>query len=238
MDSTIILGRRNEIHKRSYHVAYPCPSQVQFRSGPSPGRIPIDGEGEFSVLFSYNFAQTKNKQARGVNLQTIYADLPVDTKEKIVASLATYMAEVFKHRLDGIGSLEFSRTSGFPDIEVSHFVQIYVVIVQRAEHHCMKVGQITSDPFWIDGRSELKLDRGPWKTARDYFDACAQRELDVSARQDRAQTGSLTYRSYLGLMFVTPFSNFFSCSSRENLGRRTLDCTTDHDALSGYCGSM
>jgi len=42
------------------------------------------------------------------------------------------------------------------------------------------VGSIINPPFYIDGRADYPLDRGPWPSAKAYLHACAQRELDCS----------------------------------------------------------
>ncbi|PGH20050.1 hypothetical protein AJ80_03700 [Polytolypa hystricis UAMH7299] len=39
------------------------------------------------------------------------------------------------------------------------------------------LGQATDRLYWIDGREGMSLDRGPWKTAEEYFSAIAKREI-------------------------------------------------------------
>lgn len=76
------------------------------------------------------------------------------------------MVEEFRHRFDKIGSL--TDDSG-------------------------TVGPIASKPFYEEGRSRLSLDRGPFSSARAYYLACAQRELDA-CRMLFAQDAPASYQ--------------------------------------------
>lgn len=67
------------------------------------------------------------------------------------------MLEIFRHRFDKIGSL-----------------------IKSAESGEFEVGSIAYPSFYIDGRASLALDRGPFSSARAYYLACGQRELDCS----------------------------------------------------------
>ena len=77
--------------------------------------------------------------------------------------------ELFKHRFDSIGSLYTSEDLGF------------------------QIGPICRPSFYVTDRGKLYLERGPFKTVREYFLACAQRELDC-ARTQFAQDTSDTYQ--------------------------------------------
>jgi hypothetical protein len=95
-------------------------------------------------------------QPPGISLQSIYKETPMAVKEVIAAQVARWAIELFNLRFDSIGSLrEVGGSAGF------------------------EVGPISTDIFNVDGRAKLAmLDRGPWKTVKEYFLACAQRELD------------------------------------------------------------
>ncbi|KAF9520915.1 hypothetical protein BS47DRAFT_1273073, partial [Hydnum rufescens UP504] len=95
-------------------------------------------------------------QPPGISLQSIYKETPMAVKEVIAAQVARWTIELFNLRFDSIGSLrEVGGGAGF------------------------EVGPISTDIFNVDGRAKLAmLDRGPWKTVKEYFLACAQRELD------------------------------------------------------------
>ncbi|KAI0671775.1 hypothetical protein C8Q78DRAFT_973298 [Trametes maxima] len=88
----------------------------------------------------------------GVLLDTIFSKLTTKQQDKIVADLARWIVELFGHRFDKLGSL-----------------------INGAG----EVGPTSSKPFLAEGRSRFGLDRGPFTTARAYYLACAQRELDA-----------------------------------------------------------
>ena len=90
----------------------------------------------------------------------------------IIASLARWMVELFQHRFDAIGSLR----------------------VDESDVH--RIGPVVMKPFYADGRSKLSLDRGPFKSAREYYRACAQRELD-SSRMLFVQDAPASYQQEL-----------------------------------------
>ena len=79
-----------------------------------------------------------------------------------VAQIARWMLELFTHRYSHIGSL----TSRNP-------------IVSGTDGN-VTVGPIVRRPFYDDGRSQFPLDRGPYTTAREYYLACAQREIECA----------------------------------------------------------
>ncbi|KAF8532550.1 hypothetical protein JB92DRAFT_3192730 [Gautieria morchelliformis] len=104
----------------------------------------------------------------GVKLATIFSSLTGSEQEDLVAQVARWTIELFRHRFDAIGSLFSSNSDDF------------------------HVGTIVRLPFYIDGRNKLQLDRGPFSTAREYFLACAQREL--CARTQSTQNTSDNYQ--------------------------------------------
>ena len=96
-------------------------------------------------------------QPTGLCLDSIFTTLSSFEQNAIVAQIAQYMLEVFRHhRFDKIGALKSS------------------------EDAAVEVGSVALPSFYIDGRSSLTLDRGPFDSARAYYLACAQRELDCS----------------------------------------------------------
>ncbi|KAI0635963.1 hypothetical protein C8Q77DRAFT_1100644 [Trametes polyzona] len=88
----------------------------------------------------------------GVSLDTMFPTLLLHEQDQIVARIARWMVEVLHQRFDRIGSLN-----------------------DEAGH----VGPTAAKLFYNEGRSRLALERGPFATARAYYLACAQRELDA-----------------------------------------------------------
>ncbi|KAH9846685.1 hypothetical protein C2E23DRAFT_569322 [Lenzites betulinus] len=89
----------------------------------------------------------------GTSLDVLFPKLSIQEQDLIVANIARWMIELFRHRFNKIGSL----TGGSGDI-----------------------GPVSSKLFYDEGRSRLSLDRGPFTSSRAYYLACAQRELDAS----------------------------------------------------------
>ncbi|KAI0783669.1 hypothetical protein C8Q75DRAFT_782852 [Abortiporus biennis] len=92
----------------------------------------------------------------GVALDTVFGTLSQPQQTAIVAQLAKYMFELFQHRFPTIGS----------------------ITRQDDSSEEFAIGPIVTRPFYIDGRSKQPLHRGPFNSAKSYYLACAQRELD------------------------------------------------------------
>lgn len=96
------------------------------------------------------------QQPSGICVESVFHSMTPFEQNSIVAALARWMVEIFKHRFEAIGSLRTEESNGF------------------------RIGPVAMKPFYADGRSKLSLDRGPFTSARAYYRACAQRELDSS----------------------------------------------------------
>ncbi|KAL7279224.1 hypothetical protein ACG7TL_007064 [Trametes sanguinea] len=102
----------------------------------------------------------------GICLEPIFSHLASRDQAQIVSTIARWMVDVFRLRFDKIGSI--CDESG-------------------------TVGPIANKPFFAEGRARLPLDRGPFSSAREYFMACAQRELDA-CRMLFTQDAPLSYQ--------------------------------------------
>ncbi|KZV88892.1 hypothetical protein EXIGLDRAFT_838888 [Exidia glandulosa HHB12029] len=96
------------------------------------------------------------EKVKGVRLDLVFEQLPPFEQELVVVQFARWMVELDNLPLSAIGSL-FPSDSAAP-----------------------KVGQLLHLPFYASGRATLPIDRGPFASSRDYFLACAQREIDSS----------------------------------------------------------
>lgn len=101
-------------------------------------------------------------------MSTIFSNLSSTVQDTIVEQIATWMMELFQHRFSAIGSLYLNEDD-------------------------FSVGQICQSSFYTNGRDKLDLNRGPFVTVRDFFLACAQRELDC-ARTQSIQDASDKYQ--------------------------------------------
>ena len=110
-------------------------------------------------------------QPSGVCVEDLFSSMTLFEQNMIIAAIARWMVELFSHRFDAIGSL----TSAEGDF---------------------KIGPVVMRPFYSDGRSKLTLDRGPFKSAKAYYRACALRELD-SAKALFSQDAPASYQHEL-----------------------------------------
>lgn len=96
-------------------------------------------------------------KVKGIRLDLVFEQLPPFEQELVAVQVARWMVELNALPFSGIGSLCPS-DAGAP-----------------------RLGPLLHAPFYASGRAALPLDRGPFASSREYFMACAQRELD-SAR--------------------------------------------------------
>ncbi|KAH8117821.1 hypothetical protein DFH11DRAFT_1570878 [Phellopilus nigrolimitatus] len=109
------------------------------------------------------------EKALGVSLDIILPSLSLGDQDRVVAQIATWSAKLSRHRFGAIGSLYANSEDGY------------------------LVGPIVATQFFAEGRSHLRLDRGPYATAKNYLLACTQREIDC-ARTLVTQDASLSYQ--------------------------------------------
>ncbi|KAI0749783.1 hypothetical protein C8Q80DRAFT_1163937 [Daedaleopsis nitida] len=93
----------------------------------------------------------------GVCVEGVFPRMTLFEQNMIIAALARWMVELSQHRFDAIGS-----------------------IGRASDTQTYAIGPVAMKPFYADGRHSLALDRGPFATAKAYYRACAQRELDSS----------------------------------------------------------
>ncbi|KZO98673.1 hypothetical protein CALVIDRAFT_596757 [Calocera viscosa TUFC12733] len=111
---------------------------------------------------------TLESLAPGVQLSSLDpASLEQGTKEALMGNLARVLVPVLRHRFPAIGSLYFADEEAGGAGEVS---------LQGEGKY--RVGPIVSWPFFGNGRGFREVDRGPWKSEREYLDACVRREVD------------------------------------------------------------
>lgn len=91
----------------------------------------------------------------GITLSTIWNMLSLDEKKRIASQVVDIELQLFSTSLDQIGSLYMDH-----------------------KDHTYYVGPIVIDPFFEGGRASMDLDRGPWKTTRDFLNALIQNETD------------------------------------------------------------
>jgi len=106
-------------------------------------------------------------QVSGVRLDTIFEDLPAESQDALITQLAQYMLELSHLSFPAIGSIALSRSSCDPPTPPTPV---------SASPAVPLLGPLTHPCFYVEGRTALSIDRGPFPTARAYFLACAERE--------------------------------------------------------------
>ncbi|TFY67192.1 hypothetical protein EVG20_g4034 [Dentipellis fragilis] len=133
------------------------------------------------------------EKPQGLKLDTLFNDLPPESQDALVVQLAKYMLELAHHTFSSIGSLLLeSSPSPSPPAAASDAPSG----ISFPSLSPPRIGPLVDPIFYVDGRASLPLDRGPFPTARAYFRACAQRELDC-ARAMFTQGASAEYQREL-----------------------------------------
>ncbi|KAI0288020.1 hypothetical protein BC826DRAFT_916328, partial [Russula brevipes] len=108
-------------------------------------------------------------QVSGVRLDTIFEDLPAESQDALITQLAQYMLELSHLSFPAIGSIALSKLSCDPSTPPTP-------VSVSASPALPLLGPLTHPCFYVEGRTALSIDRGPFPTARAYFLACAERE--------------------------------------------------------------
>ena len=104
-------------------------------------------------------------QVSGIRLDTIFDELPAESQDALVTQLAQFMLELSHLSFPAIGSITLPRSA-----------DATVPSPPSTPPALPPLGPLTHPSFYIDGRTALSIDRGPFPTARAYFLACAERE--------------------------------------------------------------
>jgi hypothetical protein len=105
-------------------------------------------------------------QVSGVCLDTIFEDLPAESQDALITQLAMHRSHL---SFPAIGSIALSKSSCDPSTPPTP-------VSVSASPALPLLGPLTHPCFYVEGRTALSIDRGPFPTARAYFLACAERE--------------------------------------------------------------
>ncbi|KAF8486142.1 hypothetical protein DFH94DRAFT_710901 [Russula ochroleuca] len=100
------------------------------------------------------------EKVHGVRLDTIFEDLPAESQDSLVTQLAQFMVELSHVSFPAIGSIALPPQPCDPPSSAA----------------LPPLGPLTHPCFYVEGRTALSIDRGPFPTARAYFLACAECE--------------------------------------------------------------
>lgn len=130
----------------------------------------IHGKGVRQLSLHLCGRRTFRIQVAGFSLDAIMPELAPTDQDQIAAKFARWSTKLSKFRFPLIGSL-------YPGKEDNHII-----------------GPVVRKRFFSEGRGQFtKLERGPFKSVKEYLLACTQREIECSKNLS-AQDASLSYQ--------------------------------------------
>ncbi|KAF2995879.1 hypothetical protein E8E13_004324 [Curvularia kusanoi] len=129
-------------------------------------------------------------------LHDMWHQLPWLKKQLIVQQLAVHWVELFDIRISGIGSIHTSDM--YPN---------------RYDGNCedsVCLGEIVLPGFFMDGRYQLDIDRGPYNSSRNYLNSCLEWVLHSATKllesedEDEVEHGQSMQTVYERLQKVIP----------------------------------
>ncbi|KAI0372046.1 hypothetical protein BV20DRAFT_940941 [Pilatotrama ljubarskyi] len=163
------------------HTTIPVPEVYQYDSNPY-NRL----GGEYILM----------SKAPGIPLSQVFHSMPHTTLVALMENIAMMVIPLFAHRFPMIGSLydgpdpnaASNMTSSLPTptpTSYTRFTNISDAVsklqLQQNSSKEFHVGPIVSWPFFGSNRGDLahpdELNRGPWRTTREYLQSCAEREI-------------------------------------------------------------
>ncbi|KAL8970844.1 MAG: hypothetical protein Q9197_003595 [Variospora fuerteventurae] len=131
------------------------------------------------------------EKLRGVELETLWDDMPGRQKYEIVKQLVGIEQKFASTRFMSFGSLYYTQ-----DVhEASHREKLCVtgegLTIESSQ---FAIGPSSSRMFFDDGRAMADVDMGPWRSVEDYAIAAARRELAcISELQEFPKPQGLFY---------------------------------------------
>lgn len=163
------LSTASEVATMSFankRLGIPTPRVLDYRSTPEN-----EVGSEYIIM----------EKARGVPLQSVWDQMPLNAKMAMVESLADLEGKFVSERFDSAGSLYYERDFE-PDLTPAGSATPEEIVV----------GPSMELDFWRRERKSMRLDRGPWGTPVDYIKAIAMREKAyISAHTRHTAHGAL-----------------------------------------------
>ncbi|KAI0777774.1 hypothetical protein BD413DRAFT_467918 [Trametes elegans] len=174
------------------HTAIPVPEVYQYDSNPW-NRL----GGEYILM----------SKAPGIALAKVFHSMPHNKLVALMESMAMLVIPLFAHRFPMIGSLydgpdlnaPSNITSSLPTptpTSYQRFTNISDAVsklqLQEDSSKEFHVGPIISWPFFGSNRGDLshpdEVNRGPWRTTREYLQSCAEREVKGVILENEGKT--------------------------------------------------
>jgi hypothetical protein len=116
------------------------------------------------------------EEAQGSQLHEVWQDLPLRAKVDIIHEIVDIEKKLFSVSFDKIGSL-YLKESDIPGCEPAG-VTTGPQEARELIRSRFSIGPIARREFWKKERSKMHQYHGPWKTATDYLQSLARREID------------------------------------------------------------
>ncbi|KAI0635266.1 hypothetical protein C8Q77DRAFT_693378 [Trametes polyzona] len=163
------------------HTDIPVPEVYQYDANPY-NRL----GGEYILM----------SKAPGIPLSRVFHSMPHSTLVGLMENISMMVIPLFAHRFPMIGSLydgpdpnaASNITSSLPTPTPTSYTRLTNISdavsklqLQQESSKEFHVGPIVSWPFFGSNRGDLshpdELNRGPWRTTREYLISCAEREV-------------------------------------------------------------
>ncbi|KAF2434794.1 hypothetical protein EJ08DRAFT_646263 [Tothia fuscella] len=116
------------------------------------------------------------EEAKGAQLHTVWQKLEIRAKRDIIDQIVDIEKIMLSVSFDKIGSLYF-KDRDIPQCESVKATAASSEVEDRIESR-FSIGPIVRKEFWVGERGDMHHYHGPWKSARQYLESVAKREID------------------------------------------------------------
>ncbi|PGH27720.1 hypothetical protein AJ80_00507 [Polytolypa hystricis UAMH7299] len=116
------------------------------------------------------------EEAKGTQLTQRWGDLTLSENKSIIEDIVGMEQKLLSISLNLLGSIYFA-DDRFPGCEAAGVVGEVPTATRDELTRRLVIGPTAQREFWGKERSQMSLDRGPWKTTGEYVEAVAHREI-------------------------------------------------------------
>ncbi|EGC46551.1 phosphotransferase enzyme family protein [Histoplasma capsulatum var. duboisii H88] len=116
------------------------------------------------------------EEAKGKQLTHLWEQMDLEEKKRIIDDIVTIEQKLLSFSFSFLGSLYFTCDS-FPGCEAAEVLGDVPTTIKEDIKRRFVIGPTAIREFWEKERSLLTIDRGPWKSAKEYVEAIAHREM-------------------------------------------------------------
>ncbi|EEQ34143.1 Phosphotransferase enzyme [Microsporum canis] len=116
------------------------------------------------------------EEAKGTQLSELWNDLDLPSRRVIINDIISIEQKLLSVTFNLYGSLYFAKDT-FPGCQTAEISGDIAQEIKDDVNIRFIIGPSAQREFWQKERAEMSLDRGPWKSAREYIEAIAHREM-------------------------------------------------------------